>query len=346
MSDSKSCDCYRKRSKSLAVTTCSRPQLGKLSLRSVLRRILYFFRYISSHPTPEQGIVDNETLGYFLVRIYLFLVKIGIDPSRLRFRQHMANEMAHYASDCWDAEIETSYGWIECVGCADRFVVAFGLLSCSVADYLVFSRSAYDLTVHSARTNTKLVVREALKEPVTEERYVPVWDKKKLGPKFGKESKVITDTVEGYDQERLACVAGELANGGKTVIRAANGKDYELTEEFLKVQRKSFTTTGMALTSNFVFFEHAHLISIIRFSFPVREFTPNVIEPSFGIGRILYSLLEHTYWAREEDVARGVLSLPPIVAPIKVLIVPLSGNEEFKPLVKDVCKSPPSGPSS
>ena len=28
--------------------------------------------------------------------------------------------MAHYASDCWDAEILTSYGWIEAVGCADR----------------------------------------------------------------------------------------------------------------------------------------------------------------------------------------------------------------------------------
>ena len=32
----------------------------------------------------------------------------------------MANEMAHYACDCWDAEILTSYGWVECVGCADR----------------------------------------------------------------------------------------------------------------------------------------------------------------------------------------------------------------------------------
>lgn len=34
-----------------------------------------------------QGIVDNETLGYFLVRIQLFLVKIGIDPKRIRCRQ-------------------------------------------------------------------------------------------------------------------------------------------------------------------------------------------------------------------------------------------------------------------
>eukprot|EP00971_Amphidinium_carterae_P237303 4710634-Amphidinium_carterae.1 len=23
---------------------------------------------------------------------------------------------AHYATDCWDAEIETCYGWLECVG--------------------------------------------------------------------------------------------------------------------------------------------------------------------------------------------------------------------------------------
>ena len=68
------------------------------------------------------GTVANPTLGYFLTRIHNFLIKIGVDGSRLRFRQHMANEMAHYATDCWDAEILTSYGWIECVGCADRSV--------------------------------------------------------------------------------------------------------------------------------------------------------------------------------------------------------------------------------
>lgn len=68
----------------------------------------------------EKGIVDNETLGYFLARIQLFLLKIGADPKKIRFRQHMANEMAHYAADCWDAELHTSSGWVECVGCADR----------------------------------------------------------------------------------------------------------------------------------------------------------------------------------------------------------------------------------
>ncbi len=65
-----------------------------------------------------------------------------------------------------------------------------------------------------------------------------------------------------------------------------------------------------------------------------REYTPNVIEPSFGLGRILYSLMEHVYWTREGDGARGVLSFPPTVAPTKVLLVPLSGHADFKPFLK------------
>jgi glycyl-tRNA synthetase (class II) len=34
-----------------------------------------------------------------------------------------------------------------------------------------------------------------------------------------------------------------------------------------------------------------------------------------------------------------VLSLPPVVAPTKVLIVPLSAKEEFDPLIREVCTS-------
>lgn len=149
---------------------------------------------ISIGDAVSRGIVDNETLGYFLVRIYLFLTKIGIDPSRLRFRQHMANEMAHYAADCWDAEIHNSFGWTECVGCADR--------------------SAYDLTVHSVRTGSKLVVREALDEPKIEERTVAVLDKKTMGPKFKKAAKIVEETILALDQERLNCIGRELEQKG------------------------------------------------------------------------------------------------------------------------------------
>jgi len=49
-----------------------------------------------------------------------------------------------------------------------------------------------------------------------------------------------------------------------------------------------------------------------------RSFTPSVIEPSFGIGRIIYCLLEHCYYTREGDEKRAVFGLEPLIAPIKV----------------------------
>jgi glycyl-tRNA synthetase len=45
----------------------------------------------------RDGIVANETLAYFIGRTYLFMVAVGINPKRMMFRQHLPNEMAHYA---------------------------------------------------------------------------------------------------------------------------------------------------------------------------------------------------------------------------------------------------------
>jgi glycyl-tRNA synthetase len=42
------------------------------------------------------GAVPSETIGYFLGRIQLFLVKTGLDPNKIRFREHMENEMGKY----------------------------------------------------------------------------------------------------------------------------------------------------------------------------------------------------------------------------------------------------------
>eukprot|EP00842_Homolaphlyctis_polyrhiza_P001973 jgi/Hompol1/2777/HPOL_005768-RA len=117
----------------------------------------------------DKGIVNNQTLGYFVARIHLFLIRIGIDPKRLRFRQHLQNEMAHYACDCWDAEIQSSYGWIESVGCADR--------------------SAYDLTAHAKKTGEKLVARETLAEPIVRDALLLEINKAKFGPAFRQNAK-------------------------------------------------------------------------------------------------------------------------------------------------------------
>ncbi len=40
-----------------------------------------------------QGIIANETLAYFIGRTWLFFNKVGIDPARMRFRQHLLHEV-------------------------------------------------------------------------------------------------------------------------------------------------------------------------------------------------------------------------------------------------------------
>ncbi|EFX02864.1 glycyl-tRNA synthetase [Grosmannia clavigera kw1407] len=244
----------------------------------------------------KEGVVDNETLGYFIARIHLFLKRIGVDMSKVRFRQHMANEMAHYATDCWDAELQTSSGWVECVGCADR--------------------SAYDLTVHAKKTGAPLVVRQRLETPKVVEEWTLEIDKKKFGPRFKKDAKAVETALLALSQEQLETLAKEQKEKASISVDVASvdGGKVELANELV-------TIAWTKRTEN------------------VREFTPNVIEPSFGIGRILYSLLEHNYWSRGAeggDEARGVISFSPAVAPTKVLIVPISSKDEFKPVVRDL----------
>jgi glycyl-tRNA synthetase len=75
---------------------------------------------VSLEEALRKGIIANETLAYFVGFTQRFLVTVGVDPERLRFRQHLKTEMAHYAADCWDAEALLSFGWTEIVGIADR----------------------------------------------------------------------------------------------------------------------------------------------------------------------------------------------------------------------------------
>jgi glycyl-tRNA synthetase len=120
----------------------------------------------------ERKIVDNETLGYFLARIFLFLKEVGVNVDKhVRFRQHMKNEMAHYAQDCWDAEAELSSGWLEIIGCADR--------------------SAYDLTQHTHGSGTKLLAARKFKEPRPEKQTTIAIQRQVIGKEFKKNSQAV-----------------------------------------------------------------------------------------------------------------------------------------------------------
>jgi glycyl-tRNA synthetase len=58
-----------------------------------------------------------------------------------------------------------------------------------------------------------------------------------------------------------------------------------------------------------------------------RSYTPAVIEPSFGIGRLLYCMFEHCYYGREGDEKRSVFRFTPLAAPIKATVFPLMGGK-------------------
>lgn len=95
--------------------------------------------------------------------------------------------MAHYAQDCWDAEVETSYGWIEVAGHADR--------------------SAFDLTKHAEKTNSELVAARQLKEPIKVKYMHIVADKQKIGKTFKQHSKAVNEYIEKLSEDQKRAFA-------------------------------------------------------------------------------------------------------------------------------------------
>lgn len=254
------------------------------------------------HQAMEREMIKNETHAYFIGRTQLFMNEIGILSNGIRFRQHLENEMAHYASDCWDAEVLTSYGWVEVVGIADR--------------------SCYDLEAHSKCSGTELVAYERYDTPKIE-RVVTVQENKKLfGKAMGKKTKPVLDYLNSLPDAEKLNLQKQLLSEGKITIMVEH-EPVELTKDLVSFVEKENKIMG-------------------------ENYTPSVIEPSFGIGRIIYALLEHAYWVRkdaEEETAgsnkkadatalpRAVLSLPPQIAPYKTAVLPLLSDEKHLPYV-------------
>ncbi|EPY80618.1 glycyl-tRNA synthetase-like protein [Camelus ferus] len=225
----------------------------------------------------EQGVINNSVLGYFIGRIYLYLVKVGISPDKLRFRQHMENEMAHYACDCWDAESKTSYGHFPEHG----------------------GRSA---VLHFLTTSYK-TVNVVQFEP----------NKGAIGKAYKKDAKLVMEYLAVCDECYITEMEELLNEKGEFTIET-EGKTFQLTKDMVNVKR---------------FQKTLH----------VEEVVPSVIEPSFGLGRIMYTVFEHTFHIREGDEQRTFFSFPAVVAPFKCSVLPLSQNQEFMPFVKELSEA-------
>ena len=213
----------------------------------------------------NSGAIGSSLVASHLARAQTFLTAIGIPSDSLRFRQHGANEMAHYSSDCWDGEIRTSLGWVEVVGVAHR--------------------GDYDLSAHGNASPKEFRVMVPGTEKETE-----VWvpNAGSIGKEFKGNAKSILEAIKDVDLEP-GFVVGEIT----------------LNEEHMS--QKTVRKGEMVY--------------------------PHVVEPSFGLDRILYCLLE-TAW--NVDNEREWISLPQDTSPYDLLVAPLMTKDGLDDSAKDI----------
>ncbi|MEM1671971.1 MAG: glycine--tRNA ligase [Archaeoglobaceae archaeon] len=221
----------------------------------------------------NKGIIANEVLAYFIGKTRRFLIAIGIKDDKLRFRQHKDDEKAHYATDCWDAEVLMSYGWIEVVGIADR--------------------TNYDLSRHASFSKTEMSIFVPYSEPIVVKKKKAIPKMSALGPVFKSKAKKIAEALEKIE-----------INSDEIEIEI-DGEKIKLGKEFYTIQEVEEEVTG-------------------------ERVIPHVIEPSFGLDRITYAVLEHSF---DKDIVEGeerkVLRLKRRLAPIEVAVLPLLSREPF-----------------
>jgi glycyl-tRNA synthetase len=68
----------------------------------------------------SKKVIKDEWQGYWIALDYKWLVDMGINPKNLRIRQHLKEELSHYAEDNWDIDYHFPFGWKELQGHANR----------------------------------------------------------------------------------------------------------------------------------------------------------------------------------------------------------------------------------
>ncbi|AGK62054.1 glycyl-tRNA synthetase [Archaeoglobus sulfaticallidus PM70-1] len=158
----------------------------------------------------------------------------------------------------------------------------------------IADRGDYDLSRHRRYSKEDLSVFVYYDEPVKVKvrRLIP--NMKKLGPVFREKTKKIAEMIEKYE--------GEV---GDSIVLNVDGEEMRIDSSFFDFEEKEELIHG-------------------------ERVVPNVIEPSFGLDRITYAILEHAF---DTDVVDGetrrVLRLKRWIAPVQVAVLPLLSREPF-----------------
>jgi glycyl-tRNA synthetase len=232
----------------------------------------------------DKNLIANEYVAYYLALTHEMLIKIGVKADRLRFRQHLPDELAHYAADCWDAEVRSDrFGWVETVGIADR--------------------TDYDLKSHAGHSGTPMTVFIQYDQPKKVERRRIVPNMSVLGKQYRNKAKAVFEALAQATPDE-------------------NGADIEVDGEKIHIPPDLFEVRDEVIE--------------VRGD----EIIPHVIEPSYGIDRMCYAVLEQAY---DEDTADGeartVLRLTPCVAPVQVAVFPLMNRDGLETIATEITRT-------
>ncbi|MFC7214312.1 glycine--tRNA ligase [Saliphagus sp. GCM10025334] len=234
----------------------------------------------------ESGTIASPWIAYYLGVAREWYAAVGVDMDRFRFRQHLAGERSHYASDCWDAEGLIDGNWIELAGFSDR--------------------GDYDLSKHAEGSGERFTVFRQYDEPQTVERASVDPDMSYLGPEFGGDAGAVADALKSLAKRDREAFSGDV------VEIDLEGESHEIPVE----------KTGFAVGDETIAGEHV---------------TPHVIEPSFGVDRLLYTVLHHAYAEDEVDGEdRTYLALEPEIAPTFVGVFPLQSDDDLETTADEI----------
>jgi glycyl-tRNA synthetase len=235
----------------------------------------------------ESGIIRHQTVGWMMAHTAAFMEKIGIDPDRMRFRQHGLDEMAHYASDCWDLELHGCHGWIECVGIAHR--------------------GCYDLEAHAKGTGSgEYRAWRQFDEPIQVARDILAPVGAVIGPAFRGDAGAVTTALQELETLPEQLPFELTLNGGATV---------QIEEDMVERRQNHQSIVG-------------------------EWYTPHVVEPAFGLDRLIWHIFDHAFEMEEREGATyAKLSLRELIAPYDCAIIPLHTKGQMVDIANDLFQS-------
>ncbi|WP_134672443.1 glycine--tRNA ligase [Halorussus marinus] len=167
-------------------------------------------------------------------------------------------------------------------------------------------RSDYDLSKHDDHSDDDFTVFKQYDEPTVVERATVDPDMSYLGPEFGGAAGDVADALETLaERDRTAFDA-------ETVTVEVDGETHAIP-----VEKTGFSVDEIKETGEHVL--------------------PHVVEPSIGVDRVIYTVLDHAYEEDEiEGEARTRLALEPEVAPTFVGVFPLMDKDGMGETAREV----------